>query len=354
MVRKRNKESAGLPARWRLRKNGYYYRVPKGMEHMWDGKTEFLLGHTQAEAYRTWAQRLDIYGDAETIGEGLDRYLLEVMPTKAQRTQATELPIVHNLKKVFGDMPIRALKSTDVYKMLDIVGKRSQSQANRHVAVLSHAYSKFIRWGLTDEHPIKGKVEKFGYTPRDRYTEDWELDEFLKMAPDLILAYVPLKIITGLRKGDILSIKLADLKSDGLHAYNSKTKKWQVFRWTDELRQVVDNIRKLPRKVGSIYLFHTRSGQPYVKDDRTTSGFDSIWQRTMRNALAKDPETGEKYTKLERRFTEHDLRAKAGSDMESDELAQQLLNHSSAALTRRVYRRKPNVVTPNTWKKKAD
>lgn len=43
-------------------------------------------------------------------------------------------------------------------------------------------------------------------------------------------------------------------------------------------------------------------------------------------------------------FTEHDLRAKVGSDAESLERAQQLLTHASASTTKRIYRRKPEIV----------
>lgn len=340
--KRRREENRGLPARWRYKNGAYYYRVPEGLEGQWEGRTEFRLGKTLTEAYQVWAKRLELYSDARSIAEGLDRYLYEVVPTKAPRTQQTELPVIRNLKAGFGHMPIVSLRPCDVYAMKDKLGVRSQAQANRHIAVLSHAYTKFIEWGLTDNHPIKQKVIKYGYKPRDRYVEDWELLEFLSVAPDLILAYCPIKLITGLRKGDILSITLQCLQDDGMKVYNSKTKKWMLFEWSDELLQAVDNIKALRRKITSVYLFHTNRGQPYVKEDRTTSGFDSIWNRAMSKALER--------TKLKNRFTEHDLRAKVGSDVESDERAQQLLNHSSIALTKRVYRRKPNKVKPHNWR----
>ena len=65
--------------------------------------------------------------------------------------------------------------------------------------------------------------------------------------------------------------------------------------------------------------------------------FDSIWQRFMRNALIK--------TKLKERFTEHDLRAKVASDIESKH-ARRLLGHSNIEITERIYRRKANKVKP--------
>ncbi len=52
----------------------------------------------------------------------------------------------------------------------------------------------------------------------------------------------------------------------------------------------------------------------------------------MKKALAE--------TKLSVSFTEHDLRAKVGSDAETDEDAQRQLDHASVQMTRKVYRRK--------------
>jgi integrase len=63
-----------------------------------------------------------------------------------------------------------------------------------------------------------------------------------------------------------------------------------------------------------------------------------MWQRFM-TRLLKD-------TKITERFTEHDLRGKAGSDAETLERAQQLLGHADAKITKRVYRRKPEIVRP--------
>jgi integrase len=63
-----------------------------------------------------------------------------------------------------------------------------------------------------------------------------------------------------------------------------------------------------------------------------------MWQRFMLRVL--------KETAVSERFTEHDIRAKAGSDAESLERARQLLAHADTKMTQRVYRRKPEVVRP--------
>ena len=90
------------------------------------------------------------------------------------------------------------------------------------------------------------------------------------------------------------------------------------------------------------WLFCNRRGEPYVKPNGTTNGWDSIWQRFMDRVIAE--------TKVQDRFWEKDLRAKVATDAESLEHARSLLSHASDATTRKVYRRKPEKVIPGRLK----
>ena len=63
-----------------------------------------------------------------------------------------------------------------------------------------------------------------------------------------------------------------------------------------------------------------------------------MWQRFMKRLLR---DTG-----IEERFTEHDLRGKVGSDVASIERAAELLGHASKVITKRHYRRKPEMIKP--------
>ena len=78
-----------------------------------------------------------------------------------------------------------------------------------------------------------------------------------------------------------------------------------------------------------------------VTDDRghalgAPSGFNSMWQRLMQRWKKAGNEG----------FTEHDIRAKAASDVDLGH-AQQLMDHNTPEITDRVYRRKPKVVDIN-------
>lgn len=347
----RTSENAGLPRRWRFKHGAYYYRPKEHERAAFDGRSEFRLGATLAEAHRAFSERVQWIGETFRMDQLCDRYALEVVPKKAPATQRSNTRSLERIRKAFDRSPVAAVEPVHIYQFRDAVGlKFGQKTANLDLEVLSHMFTKAIEWGSRRDHPMTGKkVVKFSIAPRDRYVEDWELGEAMQVAPPLVRLYVPIKLLTGLRKGEILSIRLADLREDGIHVQRTKGGRPAIYEWGDrvdesgaiipgDLRQAVELVKAARKKVTGLHLFCNRKGQPYIKEDGTTSGFDSIWQRFMAKALAE--------TKLAERFTEHDLRAKVGSEAENLARAQQLLGHRSAAVTMRVYRRKAERIKP--------
>lgn len=341
----RNAENRALPQRWRYKHGAFYYRVPNGAEHQWDKKTEFRLGKTQVEAYKVWASRIEFLDSARTINDLLERYEIEEVPKKSPKTQESYLAGIKNLRLVFGNMLITSLKTVHVFKYRDKRSKQAPTATNHEIALLSHVYSKAIEWGLVEDNPIKGKVTKIPRPPRNRYIEDWELTQALKVASPFLKNYIKLKLQLGLRRGDMLRIRYTDLLPEGIAVTPRKTYqatgKQVIYLWTTELRQTIESIRALNLTVQSDYLFCTRNGDCYMNKNGRSNSFDSLWQRFMKKALNE--------TALTERFTEHDLRAKVASDNDL-ERAQQLLMHTSSSLTQRVYRRKPELILPSSFK----
>jgi integrase len=347
MPPKRKSENRGLPARWVYKHNAYYYLPPESQRAQWDGKAWFRLGGTLPEAYKVWAERVAAPEKIRTIGELFDRYVLEVVPGKAPKTQTENHRQIAALRKAFSDTALTDLEPQHVYKYVD--RRSAKTAAKREVEVLSHAFTKAVQWGLLKAHPFKGEVRLEGEAPRDRYVEDWELIEAMSMSSKrrkgsvgMIQAYLRLKMLTGLRKGDILRLTMADCREDGIHVQPSKTRKSTgkrlIYEWSPELRVAVDEVVAM-RPALSPYLFSNKFGRPLFEEEKgTTKGFDTIWHSFMERLL--------KESKVEQRFTEHDLRAKVGSDAESLERARQLLAHSDSRMTERVYRRKPELIKP--------
>lgn len=341
MAKRRNKENQGLPRRWQYRHGAYYYQVPPGLEKLWDGKKVFRLGRSLPEAFKEYAKRIEAGERAKTIADILDRYALEVIPTKAAKTQKDNIMQCARLRKVFGEMFVHSIEPHHIYQYYD--KREAKVAAKREIALLSHVYTKAVQWGAIKRHPFKGQVRLPGERPRERYIEDWEIIEALSLqaerrgsAVPAIQAFISLVLITGLRKGDTLRIRESDIKEDGLYVKIGKTGKRVILTWNEDLRDTIDTAKRLRPVHISPYLFCTRRGECYVNGNDETPGWNSMWQRFMDKLLAE--------TRLKESFTMHDLRAKAGSDQPDDEQARKLLTHESVALTRKHYRRKPQKI----------
>jgi integrase len=371
MPRSRKPENRGLPARWRKVHGAYYFQVPAGLEDHWDGKQLFRLGKTLPEAYRVWADRIGPQDKARTINDLLDRYAAEVVPTKAPTTQSGNRLHVAQLRKVFGELPLTALRPRHVYQYVDKRTakdvrpgepvRKARIMAHREIEVLSHAYTMGVQWGYLDRHPFKGEVRLEGERPRDRYVEDWEIVECLSLPSQrkkgsvlAIQAYIRLKLMTGMARGDLLRLTSANLRDDGIHIQRHKTAgttgKRTIYEWNDAadpvtgalvagpLRRAVELARSV-RPALSPFLFANRKGEGYIDEETGEAhGWDSMWQRFMDRVLAE--------TQVTSRFTEHDIRAKCASDAQTLEHATALLSHADARTTARIYRRKPERVKP--------
>lgn len=154
---------------------------------------------------------------------------------------------------------------------------------------------------------------------------------------------IRLKLLTGLRQGDMLRIRMEDLREEGIYVTPTKTEsttgKSLIIEWSDALREAVESAKHVRPVDISPYLFCTRKGGSYANDETgEASGWKSIWQRFMARILEE--------TEVTERFTEHDLRAKAASDADTLEHAKQLLAHADSKITAKTYRRKDEIVKP--------
>jgi integrase len=338
------KENKGLPKRWMRRHGAYFYRPAEGEKHRWDNKGWYRLGATLAEAHAEFAKRAEFSTDVGTMQQLCDRYESEVLPRKAPATQKNQRYSLARIRKVFGGQPVDAIEPTHCYQFRDSVARNySENWANKDLQVLSHLFTKANEWGARSGHPMTNKqVTKFSQNARTRYVTDAELAEFREnFAGPFLDTYLELKGLTALRKADLLAINLAAFQDSYLRVVPRKTQdkkpKPLLFKMTPEMTAAIAAIKALPRPVSSVWLFSTRKGQPYINfEDGQTSSFDSIWQHRMKKFV----DAGNEH------FTEHDLRAKAGSEVQTTAEAQELLNHSSAAITEKVYRRKGKVITP--------
>ena len=355
MPKKRRQENRGLPKRWRFKCGAYRYLVPPGQESQWDNKKEFTLGKTLPEAYKVWSERLEVADEITTVSKLLDRYLLEHVPTKSFKAQQSDDLAIRRLRPVFGAMHPADIEPTHAYKYFNLVFKNHGYTSAKHdIGTLRHVLTKAVQWGIITNNPLRGQIQfrkaDYGQHQRDRLVEDWEITEALSIKSHyrgvrVAIPYIRFKLMTGLRRSDILRLRLSAIRDDGIHVQPHKTKNSSgrrlIIEWDDsgELRALVDEICRIPpRRIGDTPLFTTRQGKPYIDAKGSCNAFDSLWQRFMDKVLAE--------TNVADRFQERDLRAKVASDSDSLIEASERLGHADTGITQRVYRRKPTRVQP--------
>lgn len=296
--RKRDKD---LPRRVYLR-SGTFWRVD-------DSGKWHKLGRSRSEMYRALAAMAE---PQNTLRSHMARYRAEVMPSKARSTQQTQERHLQTLESVFGDMAPAAVKTMHVAQFLDRYP--SPTQANRHIALLSHVYTKLIRWGVVEANPCTG-VERNKEQPRKRYVEDAEFWAVWELAPRHIRLLMELALITGQRQADLINLRWEQVDGNRISFEQAKTGKRLIIH-SDALENVLERAR---RGVAGFYVIRQGSGRPY-----TSSAVQTAWQRLMQNYAGE-------------RFTFHDIRAKSASDHPTGKH----LGHASESTLRRIYQRKP-------------
>lgn len=312
---RRRKHRKDLPERVYHRHGTYYFVDAAGKWHR--------LAKTFQDAMVAYAGLNSTRGPLATLGKIMDKYQAEILPTKALRTQRGYLADMRPLRAAFGQMRPGDLTPTDIYAYMD---ERPRVAANREKSLLSTVYNHAIRWGAASENPCR-LVTRNTERPRDRYVTDDEFWAVYDMAAPIIQSAMMLSVLTGLRLGDLLRLRLSDCRDDGIVVHTAKTGKSLLFAWTPELEAAVKAARAVERRAAGLYVIATRTGQRY-----TPSGFASLWQRLMRSYAASGGE----------RFQFRDLRAKAASDHPDG----RLLGHMSEATLHRHYRRRPERVQP--------
>jgi integrase len=293
------------------------------------------LGKTLSEAMAAWAKLIEPEpGTLKFMRNVFERYRIEVIPTKKSQTATYTLkPLI----VVFGDMMPCEIKPRHVYAYMDKRSKASPGGVLKDVGLLSSTLTKCIEWGLIEANPcFQVSRKNYQRPPRTRYVTDDEFNAVYGRANERVQIVMDLAVLTGLRRADILGLTRESLCDDGILVTPSKTEgstgKTLLILWSGELRSVVERAKKLKRQVRQP-LVCNRQGKAYTGD-----GFNSMWQRLIKDAYSKGLITS--------RFMFKDLRAKSATDDDVLAAASERLGHSSQALTKRVYIWKPTRVRP--------
>ena len=160
-------------------------------------------------------------------------------PKKAPRTFRDNVRELVYLRPAFAPMLPGEVTQQSVYQYMDSRG--AVVRANREKALLSHMLSYAVLWGMLPNNLLYGMRRDLiahGERPRDRLVTDKEMDVFLRGASELLRCYCALKELTALRKGDLLTLGVADLKEEGIAVMPRKGRRRnpRTGEWTGKRR----------------------------------------------------------------------------------------------------------------------
>jgi len=247
---------------------------------------------------------------------------------QGQKNFKDKKQIVSVLVQGFGERPVASITFADVElfqsrrrQVPTWCGKvRSPARVNRELAVLRHAFNKAISWGKLAINPFKKGEKLFARenNERIRYLTQKEAQALLESCSAHLRPIVETALNTGMRKGEILSLKWSQVRDGWIYLEETKSGKGRPVPINDAQAQVFWEIRG-SQELRSAYVFADSTGGAYRNVQKS---FDAA----LRRAGIQD-------------FRFHDLRhtcaswlVMAGVDLVA---VQKLLGHSSIKTTMR-------------------
>lgn len=330
---------------------GFYYYAGKASK-------EIPLGTDLAEAKRKWAELegRPVAADTTKLDTAFDKYLRDVIPKKALRTQKLNMAELDTLRAYFKGASFRDVKTKHLamYRdsrrskkrlrkdgtVRDPGGKPAPVAANREMALFSDVWNYAREWGYTDlPNPCRG-LRRNEETPRDYYAENDAWQAVYAAGPQEFQDAMDLAYLSGQRPSDVVAFSKRDLVDDALTVKQGKTKKRLRINLTDdatgertELGKVIDRIKA--RTVSSTKLLCTAEGKALTRPMLRTR-FEAA--RTVAAETADAAGDSDLAQRI-RRMWFTDNRPKAASDIDDVKDASKLLGHSEESITRKVYRR---------------
>jgi len=261
-----------------------------------------------------------------TLKESLDKYV-ENFQSQAGYKTGKKYNINH-IREYFGAQTLLAnIKFVDLetYRnhlrdSLTVNGTiRKDASVNRAMSCLRHIFSKGVEWDTVEKSPFdKGKSLMLKENnQRFRFLTEEEIPSLLDACPGYLHNIIECAINTGMRKGEILSLKWDQIRNGFIYLHETKPKKARQIPVNDALEVMFKRIRKEQHLTSKhIFLYN---GKP-VKEVR----------RAFKTSLKKANIQDFKFHDLRHTFASH-LIMKGGSLKD----LQELLGHSTMTMTLR-------------------
>lgn len=296
LVRRINKDGS---ITWYIR----YAAPPDGTRRTTRDKWE-AIGPSKREAEAVLAKRKTQIregkffetssGSLTSYSDLIDRYLTYSQTAKKPRTYKLDQGLARQLRAALGEYKLKDLSPARVlaYVGAQLHAGKAPATVNTHLAFIKHSFSKAVEWGLLRESEnVVGKVKRpFKIkNARTRFLTAEEIDRLVSVASPLWRQLILLAVHTGIRKGEILTMRKDHLYLDmGLLLLPTGVTKDSDSRPVYLNEAAVEVLREIlavhkEQKIDSPWVFYNpKTGRHYRED------FDTGWYSALKKVGLTD------------------------------------------------------------------
>jgi integrase len=193
---------------------------------------------------------------------------------KQQKGYGTKKYIIRQLVEEFGNLNVKDLDTMIVERYRSkYLRTRKPATANRMLACLKHMLTKAVDWNMANEETLK-RVRKVKFLKENnirlRFLNADECKRLIGCCPKHLKPIVTTAVNTGMRRGEILSLKWKqiDLRHGYISLTDTKSGEGREVPINDTLGEMFE---EMPHSIESIYVFTDRDGKPYKEVKKSFS-----------------------------------------------------------------------------------
>jgi integrase len=126
-----------------------------------------------------------------------------------------------------------------------IKGIRTNAAVNREMSCLHHIFTKAVEWDMIEQSPFdRGKSLRLKENnKRLRFLSEDEIDKLIDACPKYLRRIVECAILTGMRRGEILSLKWDQVRNGFIYLEKTKTNEARQIPIADDLEELFKEMR---------------------------------------------------------------------------------------------------------------
>ncbi len=202
-----------------------------------------------------------------------------------KRSARYDVGVIRHFKEFFADRQIAQINSFDVENYL---AKRKQlvrpATVNRELNVLKSLFSKMIKWDqLKGPNPVQ-QVEFLRVDNRRlRFLEKGEITTLLRLCDRKIAPILVMAICTGMRRGEIVDLKWADIDFNNrmIHVLNTKSGKPRQIPINNNLLMILRGLARNGERV-----FDSQNLRKLFESAVRLAGLNDVTFHTLRHTFA--------------------------------------------------------------------